>query len=83
MVGKLEVVPQNKKSYRKSINSYHKIKNCFNFLNYNSQGFNKKIRQKKLLKTPKKLVIFASNYYTYIKFYNESQEMVHFRGFLV
>ena len=37
------------------------------------RDFDEKTRQKETLKTPKKLVIFASNRSTYSKFHNENR----------
>ena len=39
------------------------------------------MRQKETLKTPKKLVIFASNRSTYNKFHNENRANRTFKGF--
>ena len=56
---------------------FRKLFNTGHFLRYGGHNpvkdFDEKRRQKETLKTPKKLVIFASNRSTYSKFHNENR----------
>ena len=45
------------------------------------RDFVEKTCQKNTLKTPKKLVAFASNCSTYSKIHNESRAIIPFKGF--